>query len=198
MNEFEQAYFSHGNYTYYTERRDRYAKTAQELAAFFLRTGLVTPEQSVLDYGCALGFLVVGLRDAGFKCEGYDISDWAAAEAAKLDVNYVTKKATDFGMIVALDVLEHMTDAQIEEALGLFRSPHLLVRIPVSTDGGKTFNLKISQNDPSHVNCKTKDGWYSLLRRTGFPFVSTIGLFTIYDTPGVLCALFSRQPLTLR
>jgi cyclopropane fatty-acyl-phospholipid synthase-like methyltransferase len=198
MNDFEQAYFSHGNYTYYTERRDRYVKTAQELASFFVRTGLLAPPQRVLDFGCAMGFLVAALRDSGFDCQGYDISDWAASEARKLGVEIIPKAPAEFDMMIALDVLEHMRDEQIAEALDLFRSPYLLVRIPVSTDGGKTFHLKISQNDPSHVNCLTKEGWYSLLRHLGFPFVSTLGLYTIYDTPGVLCGLFSRQPLTLR
>ena len=65
---------------------------------------------------------------------------------------------------------------------------HCLVgRIPVSTDGGKSFHLEISRRDETHITCLAKEEWKNTLKDCGYFSFLHINLFTIYDSEGVMC-----------
>lgn len=74
------------------------------------------PFNSILDAGCALGFTVRALVDAGFDARGVDFSEWAVANADTsvrdriqvaniANIPYADKS---FDMVCSFDVLEHL------------------------------------------------------------------------------------------
>ena len=190
---FDETYFKSLNYTNYLEREIRYKKMAQELAEYLCWKDKLRHFCKLLDFGCAVGFFAKGLNELGFSCDGYDISDWAQIEAKKRGINVVSFEPSQYDVMFAFDVFEHMSDDEITAALDVFSPKFLLFRIPCSTDGGKTFHLEISKRDPTHINCKTKTQWVDFLGKHGFGHFEPIDLYTIYDTDGVMCYICQKE-----
>ena len=190
MSKFNQQYFKSLNYTDYLSRLDRYRKLATELDELFSKFHLANKDSKILDYGCAVGFLMEGLGELGYNnIIGYDISKWAAKQAKKKRLNILDKiDKKVFDIIISFDVFEHMHNSEIKKTLSLFQSKILIVRIPCSIDGNQ-FVLDISKQDPTHINCKTKKSWTKFFSQFGYDTILPLNLLTIYDTPGVMCAL---------
>ena len=78
---------------------------------------------SVLDAGCAMGFLVEALRDRGVEAYGVDISEYAIA-AVREDirphcwVGSITEELPRrYDLIVTIEVLEHLDETSGRDAL---------------------------------------------------------------------------------
>lgn len=195
---YDANYYRSSNYADYLERADRYKKTAYEISDLLRKLKLADNSSYILDYGCAVGFLMDGFQEAGHtKVIGFEVSEWAAEEASKrgkmvwTDLQRLNERSRLYGtdVMVALDVFEHMTDTQIRQALDHTDPKVIVARIPVSTDGGKTFHLAVSRADETHVNCKTSEQWIEFFRELGYATFLRLNLFTVYDTPGVCCLL---------
>ncbi len=139
-----------------------------------------------------------GFVKAGYhKIVGFDISKWAVS-AAQCKNLYVTKdlvkiKEEQFDVAIALDVFEHMTDKEVINALNHINTKALVVRIPVAENGKKDFHLEVSRRDPTHINCEKREGWIQLFKLLGYSNYLMLDLFSIYDAPGVFCALFLKD-----
>src|SRR5262249_23637856 len=79
--------------------------------------------RSVLDAGCALGFLVESLRDRGVEAFGVDISQYAIGNV-RPDIREFcwSGSITDalprrYDLIVTIEVLEHLSREAAEEAV---------------------------------------------------------------------------------
>ena len=78
---------------------------------------------SVLDAGCAMGFLVEALRDRGVEAFGVDISEYAIAQVRDdIRPHCWVGSITDalprrYDLIVTIEVLEHLDEATGREAL---------------------------------------------------------------------------------
>lgn len=191
---FDENYYKTLNYTDYLSRRNKYLKTAKELSNCLESVSIIHKHSSILDYGCATGFLMEGFKVIGYRnVYGYDISEWASKEARRKGLELLKFEGdTHFSLITALDVFEHMTDEQIHDMSTHFSSSALVVRIPCSIDG-KTFHLDVSKRDPTHINCKTKKQWQQLLNYSGgYQRFLDLNLLMIYDSPGVMCTLCLR------
>lgn len=190
---YDSNYYRSSNYADYLERGDRYKKTANELIGLLRSLGIVDRDSFIIDYGCAVGFLLEGFKDLGFSnVLGVEVSEWARQEAKKRGnkvVESVNGMSLSPDLMISLDVFEHMTDKEISRALIETSPKALLVRIPTSTDGGKTFHLEVSRADPTHINCKTKEQWIEFFRGFGYQTFLRLNLYTVYDTPGVTCLL---------
>ena len=187
---YDEGYYDSLNYSGYLERQVKYRKTAEDIDDLLRKLCLGGRENVLLDYGCAVGFLLMGFKHLGYNnVYGYDISTWAT-EASRNHGNQMLDGVQGFktDILVALDVFEHMRDEDIREVLRETRSKVLVARIPCSTDGGETFHLAVSRNDPTHINCKDKADWIGLLREH-YDCVLRIDLSLIYDTDGVACLL---------
>ncbi len=186
-------YYESANYRDYLERGDRYRRTAHEVVGLLGSLGLVERDSRILDYGSAVGLFLDGLREAGYSTAvGVDISEWARAEARRRGFR-VYASAADVGavdVLVALDVFEHMDDDAITAAIRDCAPRAFVARIPTSTDGA-TFHLAVSRADPTHVNCKTKQGWENFFWALGYTTMR-LNLYSVYDTPGVTCLLGVR------
>jgi 2-polyprenyl-3-methyl-5-hydroxy-6-metoxy-1,4-benzoquinol methylase len=197
-NVYDANYYRSSNYADYLERADRYKKTAFELSDLLRKLKLITNNSCILDYGCAVGFLMDGLKEVGhWNTFGFDVSEWAANEARQrdnvvyTDLHDLAELSSEIGInvMIALDVFEHMTDYQVVDALDKVKPKTIIARIPVSTDGGNSFHLSVSRADKTHINCKTTEQWIQLFKLCGYKTFLRINLYTVYDTPGVCCLL---------
>lgn len=192
---YNAEYYRSSNYADYLERADRYKKTASELADLLRKLGLVNNDSNIVDYGCAVGFLLEGFKELGFKSLlGYEISDWAIKEGRLRGNDIHTWGSFNYDpfgvdVLTALDVFEHMPDDQIVDVVKTLAPKAILARIPSSADGGKTFHLEVSRADPTHVNCKTKEEWIRFFTDLGYRTFLKLNLYTVYDSPGVSCFL---------
>ena len=192
---FDKEYFITINYTDYLDRYDRYEKLAIDVTDLLSKISLLDEKTKILDYGCAVGLLVEALTNIGYKDSyGYDISEWATSQARKRKLNILDDvNKDDYDVTFCLDVLEHMYDDDISKFLKDYSSDVLVLRIPVSTDGGETFHLSISKRDPTHINCKTKQQWMDIFRKYGYATFLNLNLYAIYDTPGVWSTVCLRR-----
>lgn len=187
---FDKAYYTTRNYTNYLDRQARYIHTAREITTLLASIKLINKNSKILDYGCATGFLMKGLIEAGYKnVVGYDISEWAVDQARDKMLHITEYKPQDFDFVFSLDVFEHMTDAEIQDAVRTFDTNYILMRIPVAQKHGHGFHLEVSNNDPTHINCKTKSQWKMFFSQLGYSLFLELDLYTIYDSDGVWCAI---------
>jgi glycosyltransferase involved in cell wall biosynthesis/2-polyprenyl-3-methyl-5-hydroxy-6-metoxy-1,4-benzoquinol methylase len=136
--------------------------------------------ESVLDVGCAKGFLVHALREKGRAAHGIDVSPWAIASAGPEVAAHLTRaRAEEFApersvdLVVALDLLSQLTE---EQALAF------LTRIRPWTRGGLLATIASFETDDdlrrhaaqglghdlSHVTLQTRAYWHDLFLRAGW------------------------------
>lgn len=130
---------------------------------------------SLLDYGCAKGFLVHSLRQLGFDAYGFDISEYAIKNCHPRVVEYVfnkSKKNVKYSLVLCKDVMEHVPEgsvpAVLEDIKGLLEDEigEALFVIPLGDDD--KFRIREYEMDVTHVTKKGEDWWIDQLRSAGF------------------------------
>jgi SAM-dependent methyltransferase len=196
---FEKEYYTTNNYKDYLLRKGRYQKLAKEIDEFLYTLGFNFRNKSVLDYGCAVGFLMEGLKEIGYKkIKGIEISEWAKSivKSKKLTI-LNSNKIPHQDLVFFLDVLEHIQESEVNKILKNINTDFILVRIPVCKKDNGNFYLEISEKDSTHINRKTKKTWVNVFNSNGFDLVSFINLNIIYNSEGVFCALFKNKKISL-
>ena len=89
-------------------------------------------------------------------------------------------------------MLEHMKPEEIHDILRSISTNYILVRIPVSKQDGGGYIYPVSNKDPTHITALTKESWRSLFKFDGYQELARINLPNIWDSEGVLCALYAR------
>jgi hypothetical protein len=196
---FEKEYYETNNYKNYLSRGQRYAKLAREIDSFFDSMGLDFKNQPILDYGCAVGFLMQGFKQIGYnKIHGVEISNWArSVTESKGFTVFDPKNIPQQNLVFFLDVLEHIPEKEVDEILTNLKSNFVLVRIPVPLEDNAKFVLEISEKDPTHINRKCKKTWVKTFSKNNFDFFCYLNLHNIYDSEGVFCAIFKRKDFKL-
>jgi len=182
---FDEHYFKSVNYTDYLERSNRYDQLAHEVMTHLKVHDL--DKDPILDFGCAVGFLIEGLQKLGYKdVYGSDVSDWALEEARKknLDVEKEPRLDVTHGVTFALDVLEHMPENEMRTFLDKLKTKVLVFRIPIRREEDDDYFLECSRADPTHVICWTKEQWRDLFSYKGY-IALDLNLHTIYNSTGV-------------
>lgn len=196
---FGESYYATANYSHYLWKADRYRHLARDLADLFEKLSTWRSVEHLLDYGCGPGFLVEGFQQLGKNATGCDISPWSIRYGSEtLGIPFLRLPeqldwSTNWSMVTALDVLEHMHDDDIDELLDRIDTDLLVARIPLTTTEGGKFVLPVSEEDPTHVNRKTAAGWERLLLRHGFESWLVLNLSTIWESDGVLSRVFRRR-----
>jgi len=72
---------------------------------------------TVLDFGCARGYTVKAMRRLGYEAWGYDVSQWALANADESVKQYLIANESalfkkSFDWVIAKDVLEHVENVK--------------------------------------------------------------------------------------
>lgn len=121
--------------------------------------------KTALDAGCAFGFLVETLRNAGVEAYGVDISKTAIENAHESIQPYcwvgsITEPFPQkYDLIVSIEVLEHLRHADAETAVANFCS-HADDILVSSTP----FEFK----DVTHINIQPPEYWAELFALQGF------------------------------
>jgi SAM-dependent methyltransferase len=121
--------------------------------------------RTVLDAGCAKGFLVAALRERGVDASGFDISGVAIDNAPEAAKPYVrVGSLTDpidgrYDLVTCVEVIEHLDPTDATQAVTHLTgaSDHILLS---STPG--------DHHEPTHVNVQPPERWSQLFATRGF------------------------------
>jgi 2-polyprenyl-3-methyl-5-hydroxy-6-metoxy-1,4-benzoquinol methylase len=131
------------------------------------RINEIMQPKSVLDIGCAKGFLVKAFRSMDIPAYGIDISHYALEEAPKEVKKYLKHYDITSGfeitipkvdLIVSIDTLEHIPEEKLDRVKDfmLAHSQRQFLRVG-------TLATPDWQHDASHITMKTIDWWQEWL-----------------------------------
>jgi len=111
---------------------------------------------TVLDFGCARGYLVKALRMRGVNAFGCDSSEWAIENCDEAVKGYVSRDIPidQFDHIICKDVLEHIHPAELFPLLCdlvVLMRKSLLVIVPLTASVDEPYLRPEDNTDPSHV-----------------------------------------------
>ena len=181
---YDKSYYETNNYTDYLHRGDRYIKLADETIELVEKIRL--PHYKILDYGCAVGFLMKGLERHAEKLYGCDISPWAT-EICRRKGYKVTKRPNftlNYDLVYYLDVLEHMRLSEVRATLSRVKTKAFIFRIPIAKNEGEDYYYECSRKDPTHVIRWTREQWRDLFQSYNYKCLM-LDLHTIYNSDGV-------------
>jgi len=123
----------------------------------------ISHPKSVLDVGCAYGYIVKRLRDKGIYAIGMDISEWCSRQRiipdyyVRHDMRVVPYpfKDKEFDLLYCEGVLEHIGEEYIEGIMKEFERVSERRLLQLSFDWHK--NVEI---EPGHINVKHHDWWF--------------------------------------
>ena len=152
--------YTGGPYEYEGQWKEWFGNVADRLIRQF-------NPRTVLDAGCAKGFLVAALRERGVEAYGIDYSDYAVANAPEAVRPYVkVGSITDpiegrFDLITCIEVIEHLPRPELNKAVAaLCQATDRLVLS--STGEGEHFG------EPSHLSLQSPENWTALFAHDDF------------------------------
>ena len=172
-NVFDEKYFEDGvrhrvsayeNYRWMPERTIREASSIINNIKF----------DTVLDYGCAKGFMVYALRLLGKEAYGADVSEYAVANCHPKVKDYlqVIESAEQlkggWDLIIAKDVLEHIPKDVIPSVLSELRRRCKTLFVAVPLGEGKRYRIREYEMDVTHVVREPEEWWLITLVQAGF------------------------------
>jgi GT2 family glycosyltransferase len=120
---------------------------------------------TVLDAGCAMGFLVEALRDRGVEAAGVDISEYAI-QHVRTDVrpfcwigSLSDQLPQRYDLIVCIEVLEHCPVEELETIIENFCQ---------HTDDILFSSTPFDYKEATHLNVRPPDYWAERFARRGF------------------------------
>jgi hypothetical protein len=120
---------------------------------------------SVMDAGCAMGFLVEALRQRGVEAYGVDVSDYAISKVDKSVAEFckVASLAEPlperYDLIVCIEVIEHIPAEDAEKVLD---------NLTAATDRLVLSTSPTDYREATHLNVQSPEVWSELLARRGF------------------------------
>jgi SAM-dependent methyltransferase len=144
------------------QRDEAWMRFFNEIAERIIRE---TAPKTVLDAGCALGFLVEALRTQGVEAYGVDISEYAISSAHSSIQPYVWVGSIadpfpqSYDLIVTIEVLEHMPKDEAEKAVAnLCRHTDDIIFSSGNED----------LREITHINLHPAEYWAGLFAQQGF------------------------------
>ncbi len=171
-NVFDEKYFEDGvrhrvsayeNYRWMPERTIREASSIINNIKF----------DTVLDYGCAKGFMVYALRLLGKEAYGADVSQYAVENCHPKVKDYLqvienTEQLTGgWDLIIAKDVLEHIPKDIIPSVLSELRRRCKTLFVAVPLGDGKRYRIREYEMDVTHVVREPEEWWLTTLVDAG-------------------------------
>ena len=172
-NVFDEKYFEDGvrhrvsayeNYRWMPERTIREASSIINNIKF----------DTVLDYGCAKGFMVHALRLLGKEAYGVDVSEYAVENCHPkvkeyLQVIETTEQLSGgWDLIIAKDVLEHIPKEEIPSVLTALRRRCKTIFVAVPLGDGKRYRIREYEMDVTQVVREPEDWWLTAIVDAGF------------------------------
>jgi hypothetical protein len=146
---------------------------------------------TVLDAGCAMGFLVEGLRKRGVEASGIDVSEYAISEVHEsvrehCRVASLTEPLGQrYDLITCIEVVEHIPPADADK---------VIANLCAATDRLLLSTSPEDYGEATHLNVQPPEVWSAALAREGF--LRDLDHDLSYLTPWA--AVYSRreEPLT--
>ena len=171
-----------------------YEHNAAWLGVFDNIAGRIVSElrpRSVLDAGCALGFLVETLRQRGVQAWGIDVSRYAIEHAAPevqpfLQISSILDPfpLPRYDLVVCIEVLEHLPPEQALPAVeNLTRAADDIIF------SSTPFDLR----EPTHQNVQPPEYWAGLFYRCGF--IHDVDYDAAYISPWAMRFRKAQPPL---
>jgi 2-polyprenyl-3-methyl-5-hydroxy-6-metoxy-1,4-benzoquinol methylase len=172
-NMFDEKYFEDGvrnrvsayeNYRWMPERSIREASSIINNIKF----------DTVLDYGCAKGFMVYALRLLGKEAYGADVSQYAVKNCHPNVKDYLqvienTEQLTGgWDLIIAKDVLEHIPKDLIPSVLSELRRRCKTIFIAVPLGDGIRYRIREYEMDITHIVREPEEWWLKTIVDAGF------------------------------
>lgn len=150
---------------------------------------------SVLDAGCALGFLVESLRERGVEAWGIDISEYAISKVDESAAEYCSVASLtepmerSYDLITCIEVVEHIPP---EEAA------KVVANLCAATDRILLSSTPGDYGEPTHLNVQPPEAWSAALAREGF--LRDVDRDTSYLSPwaGLYVRMTEDTPETVR
>ena len=170
---FDKDYFEDGvrsrvrayeNYRWMPERTIREASSIINNIEF----------DSVLDFGCAKGFMVYAMRLLGKDAFGVDVSSYAVENChpkVKGLLTVIEDKKDIIGgwdLIIAKDVLEHIPKDQILDTLIALRNRCKKIFIAVPLGENDKYRIREYSMDITHVTREPEEWWLTTVVAAGF------------------------------
>jgi GT2 family glycosyltransferase/SAM-dependent methyltransferase len=146
----------------YTRENPHWLKFFGHVADEIVR--LLNP-RTVLDVGCAKGFLVESLRDRGVEAYGFDVSEYAIGEVRHdiqpyCWVGSATNSINEnYDLITCIEVCEHVSESDAREAVR---------QITSHTDTALFSSTPSDFAEPTHVNVRPIIDWVRLFAEFSF------------------------------
>ena len=129
---------------------------------------------TIMDFGCAKGYLVHALRLLGREAYGVDISEYAINQAPKEVSQYVEAikpQSEDFehcDLLLAKDILEHIPYAHLADQMKVIRERcnRIFAIIPLAKNN--KYIIPAYELDKSHYIREDKEWWIGVFQRAGF------------------------------
>jgi hypothetical protein len=158
---YDAEYYAHGCGEPY-ERNDTWLNLFNGFAEHISRD--IQPK-TVLDAGCAMGFLVECLHERGIKAWGIDISEYAIQNVHESIRSYCRVGSISdplpqkYDLIVSIEVLEHMQPVEADQAVA---------NLCQYTDDFLFSSTPFDYKEATHFNVRPPEGWAELFARQGF------------------------------
>jgi len=148
-------------------------KETLQMCNSIIEISSIRKNESILDFGCAKGFLVKAFTILGYNCYGVDISSYAISvcdpevrdKVSLLGPEGITEH---FDVVISKDVLEHVEYERLEETVKNIRQncQRLFVIVPLAKDG--KYIAQEYELDVTHVIREDAFWWKETFERCGF------------------------------
>lgn len=175
MSQFDADYFLRGKETgksLYENYRWMPELTIPMVRSIIEHLG-IDSNDTILDFGCARGYVVRAFQEMGYNAYGYDTSKWAIENADQKIFHHLTRLhkiafRQPYDWVIAKDVLEHVDslcgviDCLMDNAYkGVFAV------VPLSHDG-KQYDVPEYERDITHIHRRPLQWWVGHFHRPGW------------------------------
>ena len=151
----------------------------------------ITKEQTILDFGCARGYVVKAFRILGYQAWGTDASKWAIENCDPEVKPYVmdtNRIIYGYDWIIAKDVLEHVRDVDkvIPDLMNIARVGVFAV-VPLSAVDHEQYVVHDYEKDVTHIHRLTLSSWVRMFLQPGWTGEASyrmVGVKDNYYQPG--------------
>ncbi len=165
---YNQDYFEGKNKVAY----DSYAQAGGILYAFANWTNELFKPESVLDAGCAYGFVVKRFQELGIPATGIEYSPYAVSRAVTQEIiegdvrNLSRFKKNSFDLVIGTELLEHIPEKDLVKAVKeMHRVAKRFVFLLICTAESDHIESRGGKGDPSHITMKTRDWWEAFFKK---------------------------------
>jgi SAM-dependent methyltransferase len=184
--EYGQYYFRHDCGVPY-ERNEHWLGFFGAMADAIVRDLRPT---TVLDAGCAMGFLVEALRERGVEAWGIDVSEHAISRVDESVAEYCQVGSLTeplprrYDLIVSVETLEHIPPAEANAAVA---------NLCAATDRLLLSTTPDDFGEATHLNVQPPEAWSAMLAQNGF--LRDVEHDVSYVTPWAALYARSTEPL---